>query len=226
MESLTGMLCALAVAFAYSWIMAFLVLAFVPVIIFSSALHFNLSAGSTRHTNKALKESTEVGILYDAHTVVSWLSVEQWQVNLRGWGVADGVWRGRGRKRGIPIPLASIHGCIITHNRMGDRACVMRALTHIMTLYNYCARGHVLYRTLVILFLLPRRQLRVLKTSGLLLHSALNTDFIASFMMKWKVLISELYTVHIYMCGFLSGSPCHAGYIIYFYMLVYYSLAK
>lgn len=165
-------------------------------------------------------------IIWHTHCTVSWLSVEQWQVNLRGWGVADGVWRGRGRKRGIPIPLASIHGCIITHNRMGDRACVMRALTHIMTLYNYCARGHVLYRTLVILFLLPRRQLRVLKTSGLLLHSALNTDFIASFMMKWKVLISELYTVHIYMCGFLSGSPCHAGYIIYFYMLVYYSLAK
>lgn len=60
-ESLTGMLCALAIAFAYSWIMAFLVLAFVPVIIISSALHFNLSAGSTRRTNRALKESTEVG---------------------------------------------------------------------------------------------------------------------------------------------------------------------
>ena len=62
-ESLTGMLCAIAVAFAFSWIMAFVVLAFLPVIVLASALHFNLSAGSTKRTNKALKESTEVRVI-------------------------------------------------------------------------------------------------------------------------------------------------------------------
>ena len=59
-ESLTGLVAAVAVGFAYSWIMAIVILAFMPIIAASSSLHFTLSAGSTRRTSKALKESTEV----------------------------------------------------------------------------------------------------------------------------------------------------------------------
>ena len=54
------MLFAVVVAFAYSWIMAIVILGFLPVIVFASSLHFTLLAGSTKRTNKALKESTEV----------------------------------------------------------------------------------------------------------------------------------------------------------------------
>ena len=59
-ESLTGLLAAVAVGFAYSWIMAIVILAFMPIIAAASSLHFTLSAGSTKRTSKALKESTEV----------------------------------------------------------------------------------------------------------------------------------------------------------------------
>ena len=65
-ENVTGMLLALIVAFAYSWIMAIVVLALMPVVIFGSALHFSLSAGSTKRASQALKDSTEVHIL-DVH---------------------------------------------------------------------------------------------------------------------------------------------------------------
>lgn len=59
-ESLTGLVAAVAVGFAYSWIMAIVILGFMPIIAASSSLHFTLSAGSTKRTNKAIRESTEV----------------------------------------------------------------------------------------------------------------------------------------------------------------------
>ena len=46
------------------------------------------------------------------------------------------------------------------------------------------------------LYFLPRLQLRVLKTSGLLLHSALKADFIVNFVMRSKVLIGKLHTLY------------------------------
>ena len=63
-ESLTGLVVAVVVGFAYSWIMAIVILAFMPIISLASSLHFSLSAGSTKRTSKALKESTEVSTTY------------------------------------------------------------------------------------------------------------------------------------------------------------------
>lgn len=56
----TGLIAALIVAFAYSWITAFVILAFLPVLALGSALHFSTVSGQTKSSNKGLKEASEV----------------------------------------------------------------------------------------------------------------------------------------------------------------------
>ena len=59
-ESLTGLVFALVVAFVYSWVLAFVIVGFMPLIALSSVLYFSLAAGTTRLKSQTLKDSTEV----------------------------------------------------------------------------------------------------------------------------------------------------------------------
>ena len=65
LEMGTGLLAAVVVAFAYSWITAFVILAFLPVLALASTLHFSLVTGQTKSSNKGLKEASEVGWEYN-----------------------------------------------------------------------------------------------------------------------------------------------------------------
>lgn len=62
MESFTGMIFAVVVGFVYSWILTFVVVAFLPLIAITTLIHFSLISGTSQLKTEALKDSTDVSL--------------------------------------------------------------------------------------------------------------------------------------------------------------------
>jgi len=64
LEVLISLVAALAVAFAYSWLTALVILGFMPMVVLASITHYSIANSNQARSLEALRESSQVSLLH------------------------------------------------------------------------------------------------------------------------------------------------------------------